>query len=511
MKSRFINLCRSKKIGLICIAVAAVFGASSVWFRTEFLRWQHLPLVGILAAVCGVCFAVIPTALYCQTREAHPVRVFVGALAFYEVVLWALLTIINVGGAFNRRAIGVAYCVLLPVFGVLCCMLYRKLAQSGKTKLRKTAAVLLCLCFIIGGLLSVFQVDGVNFVPAVDTLLHGGEQAFFEDWSADQAFTRDYAVELEKDPGKDFVVLNLADIQLDDGEALGETGKQVKNNTDRLVAQVQPDLITLTGDNAWGSQAYLQLIKMLDAYGVPWAPVMGNHDGQGCPSEFWCAYKLAHAKNCVFKFGPAGMGYGNYIINVTQNNEIVHTLFMMDTHSYIEEDGINGPAGTGDNDNYDHLWTEQLEWYSWAVDGIEKIAGKTVESTVILHIPLYEYKTAWDEATGGAACDPETEVTFIGEYADTSYGVRHENGGWPPQSNGFFELIKQKGSTKNVIAGHDHVCDSSILYQGVRLTYALKDGPGCYWEPELNGGTTLLIGSDGHATVEHRFIDFYAQ
>ena len=510
MKSA-LSLFRSKKIGLICLAAVAVFGASSVWFRSEFLRWQHLPLVGLLAAVCGVCFALIPTALYAQTRDRRLLRVFLGALAFYEVVLWGLLTIINVGGAYNRRAVGAAFLVLLPAFGALCLFLFLRLSRSGKKHLRRTAAALLCLCFIAGGIAAVFQIDALSVGPFVDTLLHGGEQAFFEDWSAERTFTRECAVELEKDPGKDFVVLNLADIQLDDEEALGEMGEQVKANTDRLVAQTQPDLITLSGDNAWGSQAYMMLIKMLDAYGVPWAPVMGNHDGQGCQSEFWCAYKLTHAKNCLFRFGPVGMGYGNYIINITQNGEIVHTLFMMDTHSYIEEDGINGPAGTEDNDNYDHLWPEQLEWYAWAVDGIEKIAGKPVESSVILHIPLNEYKAAWDEATGGAACNPETEVTYIGEYAETSFGVRHENGGWPPESNGFFDLILQKGSTKNVIAGHDHVCDSSILYKGVRLTYALKDGPGCYWEPELNGGTTLLIGSDGHAAVEHRFIDFYAE
>ena len=499
------NASRGKWAGWICLAAAVIFGVSSAVFRREFLLWQHLVLVGVFAVLSGLCFAVVPTVLYARTKEAHPLRVFVGAFAFYQVVLWALLTIINVGGAYNRRAVGVTYCVLLPVFGVLCFLAFRQLARGGRPRLRKAAAIVLLVCFIVGGLLSVFQVDGANFIPRMDALLHGGEQAFFEDWSADQPFERSYAVELEKDPDKDFVVLNLADIQLDDIEATGEVGEQVKDNTDRLVALTQPDLITLTGDNAWGTQAYLELIKMLDSYGVPWAPVMGNHDGQGCPSEFWCAYKFAHAEHCVFRFGPAGMGYGNYIINITQNGEIVHTLFMMDTHSMIEEDGINGPAG----DHYDHVWTEQLTWYTWAVDGIAAEAGRTVESTVIMHIPLNEYKAAWTAATGVEWSAETKDAPYVGEYADTCFGVRHENGGWPPESNGFFDLIKQKGSTKNVLTGHDHVCNSSILYQGVRLTYALKDGPGCYWEPELNGGTTITIGADGTATVAHQYIDFY--
>ena len=121
---------------------------------------------------------------------------------------------------------------------------------------------------------------------------------------------------------------------------------------------------------------------------------MGNHDGQGCPSEFWCAYNFAQAKNCLFKFGPRGMGYGNYIVNITENGEIIHSLFLMDTHSDVEEDNINGAAGSG----YDHLWKDQFDWYSWAVDGIEAAAGKQVESTVIFHIPLYEYKLAYGKA-----------------------------------------------------------------------------------------------------------------
>ena len=176
----------------------------------------------------------------------------------------------------------------------------------------------------------------------------------------------------------------------------------------------------------------------------------------------------------------------------------------MDTHSYIEdENSVNGPVG---EDNYDHLWPNQFTWYTWALDGIEAAAGRSIESTVIFHIPLYEYKTAWETATGVTDWESDRDAPFIGEYALSSFGVRHEYGGWSPQSNGFFDLIKEKGSTKNVLCGHDHVCDYSVLYEGVRLTYALKDGPGCYWEPELNGGTVITVGSSGSAAAEQHFI-----
>ncbi|MBR0538505.1 MAG: metallophosphoesterase [Clostridia bacterium] len=333
-----------------------------------------------------------------------------------------------------------------------------------------------------------------------------GEDAFFETWDASQPYTETYAVSLEKPADRDFIVLNLADIQMTNDEALGEMGEAVRENTDRMVKELKPDLITLSGDNAWGDYAYVKLIRMIDSYGIPWAPVMGNHDGQGCPSEFWCAYNLSKAKNCLFRFGPADMGYGNYIINITSGGDILHTLFMMDTHSYIEEDGSNGPAS---EDNYDHLWTNQFDWYRWGVEGIRQLAGHPVESTVIMHIPVYEYKTAWEEATGISEWTYSAgSAPFIGEYADTSFGVRHEYGGWSPQSNGFFDLMKTLGSTKNVIVGHDHVSDYSIVYQGIRLTYAVKDGPGCYWEPAMNGCTTLSVNDAGQGSVAHHFYEY---
>ena len=495
---------RGKHAGVLCAAIAVIFGVSMFFFRQEFLDWVHLPLVGVLAALCGVCFALIALALYAQKKEKSPLKIFLGALAFFEIVMWGLLTIINVGGAFNKRAIAVASAVVVPIFGVMCVMLFLSRTKAWNKHLRRALAVLLCVFFAAGTLLLMFPYPQ-ELIPVLDTALHGGEKAYFESWSETQAYTADYAVELEKDPDKDFVILNLADVQLDNGEALGEVGKQVKANTDRLVAETQPDLITLTGDNAWGDRAYIELIKMLDSYGVPWAPVMGNHDGQGCLSEFWVAYKLIHAENCLFKFGPADMGYGNYIINITENGEVIHTLFMMDTHSDIEENNINGEKDSG----YDHLWENQFEWYTWAVDGIAETAGKPVESTVIFHIPLYEYHNAWEAATGQTEQKEGFDPPYIGEYTATSFGVRHESSGTAPQSNGFFDLIKEKGSTKNVVCGHDHVCDSSILYQGIRLTYALKDGPGCYWEPELNGGTLITVDSDGHAGITQHFIDFY--
>ena len=200
---------------------------------------------------------------------------------------------------------------------------------------------------------------------------NGGEKAFFEDRSAESEYTASYAQELEKQPGKDFVILNITDVQLLDYEVYGKNGELAKNTIDKLVNDVQPDLITMTGNKGLGTMAYLELIRKIDSYGIAWAPIMGNHDGQGILSEFWAAYNFSKAENCLFRFGPKDMGYGNYVINITENGHVVHTIFMMDTHS-----SATFETGNGKESGYDHLWPNQLEWYKWVVEGVANQEGK---------------------------------------------------------------------------------------------------------------------------------------
>ncbi len=336
--------------------------------------------------------------------------------------------------------------------------------------------------------------------PVAAWVVNLGEGRFFTEWSVTDEFTADYCAEIAKDPDKDFVILNLADVQLKDDVLYDEIGEKTAEMIDRLVRETEPDMITLTGDNAWGTMAYIELIKQVDSYGIPWAPVMGNHDGQCLISEFWAAYLLYKAENCLFEFGPEDMGYGNYIINITENGKIIHTLFMLDTHNNAEYTLEDGSTVGG----YDHLWDNQIEWYKWAVKGISGIAGKTVESTVIMHIPVCEYKDAWKKFYGS-----EETGALAPELAPEAQGVCGEGVCSAPVNNGFFTVCKDLGSTKNMLVGHDHANDFRICYEGIGLNYALKTGYGSYYTDGLTGGTTITVGSDGSANVGHHYIDIF--
>lgn len=348
---------------------------------------------------------------------------------------------------------------------------------------------------ILAFLMSLSQV----FAP-IGAVVQSGEAAYFTDWSLEEVFDEDDYIELEKTPGEDFVVLNLADIQVSDENVFAKEGTYSLELITKLIEANDPDLITLSGDNAWGPVSYMEVVSWIDSFGIPWAPVMGNHDGEGCISEFWAAYQLYEAENCLFEFGPKDMGYGNYIINVTENDDIVHTFFMMDTHSSAEYTLEDGSVIEG----YDHLWENQMLWYEWAVNGIEDLAGHKVESTVIMHIPVVEYLDAWDYVS----VESEKEFGDINPvYSSIASGDKFEYGGMAPVNNGFFDLCKELGSTKTILVGHDHVNDFIINYEGITLAYSVKTGFGSYWVEDLIGGTTVNINDKGNAKINQHYYD----
>ena len=50
---------------------------------------------------------------------------------------------------------------------------------------------------------------------------------------------------------------------------------------DELIYTIKPDLITLTGDQTWSNENLISLttlVRWMESYKIPWAPVFGNHD-----------------------------------------------------------------------------------------------------------------------------------------------------------------------------------------------------------------------------------------
>ena len=296
-----------------------------------------------------------------------------------------------------------------------------------------------------------------------------------EVWSATQELTLDYTIQLQKDPNKDFVVLNLADVQMTDGDLINGKYLNAKKIMKQLITETKPDLITLTGDNFAGPKNNIvvkDLVNYLDSFHIYWAPVMGNHDNDGSGDYNWLTDYMLNQEYCVFRKGPKEMGVGNYVITIMENTNIAQALIMMDSHD-------------------DEIYDNQQDWYSWVVEGLNNVAGYNVYSTLMFHIPLYEYDEAWDYWVA----NDYNPVIGSGEKNET---ICCSN-----TSNGFFDLIKTLGSTKNIVCGHDHMNSFSIFYEGVRLTYAIKSSHGSYYDNSLIGGTVLSISSSDLNIVQY--------
>ena len=350
--------------------------------------------------------------------------------------------------------------------------------------------------FSISKKIMVFFMCVFQFFLSVFTMSGFKTDAYFTEWTAQDVYSLDDTIVLEKQAGEDFVVLNLTDIQINDGEALTVNSDYSYQLIDELIARTNPDLIAIAGDNLLGFLGSYAIVEKLASLDIPWAIVMGNHDGQDTIVENWPAKLAADADNSLFSFGPRDMGFGNYIINIKQGDEIIHSLYMMDTHSNNTFTAADGDVVEG----YDHLWPNQIEWYKWAVNGLAELEGKTVQSTIMFHIPVCEYTAAAKAVFG------DVGGTLNPEYADVAFGEWNEGVCSAPVNNGFFDVVKELGSTKDILVGHDHTNSFSILYEGVRLSYVLKTGFGSYDDVNNNGGSVLTIHDDGTTDFEHIYI-----
>lgn len=381
--------------------------------------------------------------------------------------------------------------------------------MQTKKKIKIAVSVILAAVLIVGVVLGIlwFPVKG---------------ETTNEFWLSTQPYRLEDTVILQKEPGKDFKILNLADVQYSDTLDIGKRA-YTEETIRKLIEQTQPDLITMTGDQTWTAmqkQSAKHLVAFMDSFKIPWAPVFGNHDGEGNADKNWLADQYMASEYCLFKKGPNNIGgVGNYIINIMEGDKIIQSLIMMDSgqgRSYPEDpdqtnpvymyadeldggeyvlnaDGTRKQAQVGTD--YEFISETQVQWYKWAINGATAAnGGETPESIAFFHIALPEYYYAylqWKES---------------GYDASMGFGEKREQVCCPKVNTGLFAAMQELGSTKNVVVGHDHINTYSVLYEGIRLTYGLKTGDRCYRDEDLNGGTLLTISQDGVQT-EHISIE----
>ena len=302
----------------------------------------------------------------------------------------------------------------------------------------------------------------------------------------------------------EFKILQLTDIHFGGGVASMKEDDQVIAATAKMVDAVKPDLIVLTGDitfsefframNLNNMHAARTIGSAVDALGVPWTISFGNHDTEdyqyGNEAKIIDIY-LNEFENCVFTHPDKDLyGRSNHAIRILNSDGTLDQVIMMiDSNDYE-----NGMSLMG----YDYIHPEQIQWYKDTVTRISEEChyDGIAPSLAYFHIPLTEYRTAWD------LYEQNSDLVVY------NFGAKNEKICPPKDSekDTFFEEMVEFGSLKETFCGHEHKNNFSITYRGITLTYGLSMDYLAYKDidktDEFRGGTLVKLTTNGNHTTE---------
>lgn len=327
---------------------------------------------------------------------------------------------------------------------------------------------------------------------------------------------------------EEFKVMQLTDVHIGGGFLSVDEDKKAINAVAAMIAEEQPDLVIVTGDisfavpyisgtinNAIAHRLFIRLMERLE---IPWTVNFGNHDSEAynyynraAVSEMYADESL---KYCLFTPDGELSGEGNHVINVKNSAGLItESFYMIDTHAYTDKDPL------GIKWDYDFVKEDQIAWYADKVEA-HKAANTAVYATLtdkqktayadllepkslmFMHIPLTEVKAAYDEYVANGRKDTENVKWlggFDGETDEVVYCSRTDVD--------LFETVLEKGSTKALFYGHDHLNNFVLEYKGIRLSYGYGIDylaySGIDEQGYQRGCTVITCAPDGTANYTH--------
>ena len=338
----------------------------------------------------------------------------------------------------------------------------------------------------------------------------------------------DFVIEAEE--GREFRILQLSDIQIHDKSTYRIPGVEEDSTPlteeelyeacfdyiTELVEEAQPDLIILTGDNIHGELddngfCMTQLVAYMESLEILWAPVFGNHDNESLMGVTWQCQQFEQAEHCLFKRGNI-TGNSNYTIGIKQGNKLIKVLYMMDSngcglgYNYFPMPSF-GPINEGEKiKESDGFAADQVEWIEATSAKITDALGYAPSKFLALHINFKEYADAL--VAKGYMKNDRLEKFTINDSTGTDFGTKGElAAGFA--STGLWDVLKAE-KFDGVFAGHNHLNNYSVVYEGIRLTHGTKTGYFSYHKVGQVGGTLITVASGGaEFQVEHIYSSPY--
>lgn len=339
-----------------------------------------------------------------------------------------------------------------------------------------------------------------------------------------------------------FVILQLTDMQVIDAaqcrtpDRLTETEHTAWKTENaeiccyapirRAVEAARPDMIIITGDMVYGEfddsgRALDAFIAFMESFGIPWAPVFGNHDNESAVGVAAQCEKLEGAPHCLFSRGKVP-GNSNYTVGIYDraqdgSERLARVLYMLDSNTCY---GGTDPAIA----RVYGITDEQREQMCRTAAALHAAHG-CVPGFACFHIPTQDYiramidagyQSADDDTDAGnfvlAGCAPATrndaDILSPNTCEDSDparvltpahpgdNGYKNEKmpiGNFPPAMSDTFLSAKVDG----VFMGHCHRCQLSVMGRdGIRYTHGVKTGTYDYHTRGRIGGTVITLSPD---------------
>ena len=305
------------------------------------------------------------------------------------------------------------------------------------------------------------------------------------------------SITIKKKNDEKFKVLMFTDLHLNRTKEENKVAIQylVKNITEQ-----KPDLVIFGGDtvsSGLSKRLTEEFAEVMEKLGVYWAAVLGNHDGEGVYTysrkeiiDLYASYDY-----CLIRQGLDNIdGNGNFTINILNaDNSLQEVFFLLDSGDYMSNETKKQYGITNKGQVYDGVKESQVKWYKDKNDAIEAEYGE-FKSIAVLHIPPFE-------------CGDAENYEFL-------YGDKYEGVCQSGFNSGLVDAFIEKGSTKAVYFGHDHINDFGYMYKDILFSYIQSSGYGSYnmksskKAPEnewLQGCTLLTLNYDGTFEAERIF------
>ncbi|HET7293308.1 MAG TPA: metallophosphoesterase family protein [Vicinamibacteria bacterium] len=273
-----------------------------------------------------------------------------------------------------------------------------------------------------------------------------------------------------------FVIVQLTDLHLGTSAA---SDRRTRGVIEAVLDAETPDLVVVTGDILEGRRAVDPRAALLLGLGpvlrrgLPWAPILGNHDDEGRFSRRQVFGYLRSLPGCLGRPGPRAVtGIGNYVLRIEgRERSLALMLYLFDSHAYA-------PPGHG---TYAWIRADQIAWFR------QGRADHGVPALAFLHIPLPEWHQAWREGWD-------------------KRGYRHEPVCCPSVNSGLFAAFVERGDVLGAFCGHDHLNDFEATLHGIRLAYGRATGHGGYGKPGFRRGARVIRFREGVRGFETRVV-----